>query len=119
MLDQLKVELREDVDDALVRNCKTFDGKFELQVSFLRTALEKYIHAESDRVIGAVTDVVTQGPYMKIKDPVGVFCSQSIPLLTERLLDLVGTEEHLARDGTQSVSESSIYPAPLTMYGLI
>ncbi|KAM5542283.1 hypothetical protein V8D89_004156 [Ganoderma adspersum] len=57
-LDQLKAELREDIDDALERN-----------LSFLRTALEKYIHAESDWVIGAVTDVVTQGPYMKIKDP--------------------------------------------------
>ena len=77
-LDQLKAELREDVDDALERNRETFEGKFELQVSFLRIALEKYIHAESDRVIGAVTDVVTQGPYMKIKDPVGLFHSHTV-----------------------------------------
>ena len=77
-LDQLKAELREDIDDALERNRETFEGKFELQVSFLRIALEKYIHAESDRVIGAVTDLVTQGPYMKIKDPVGVFRSRTV-----------------------------------------
>ncbi|KAI1785573.1 hypothetical protein LXA43DRAFT_899499 [Ganoderma leucocontextum] len=69
MLDQFKMELREDVDDSLERNFETFIGKFDLQVSLLQVALERYIHAENDRVIGAVTDVVTQGPHMKIKDP--------------------------------------------------
>ncbi|KAI0353185.1 hypothetical protein OH77DRAFT_1407357 [Trametes cingulata] len=68
-LDDLKAELREDIDDALEKNFETFLGKFELQVSILQAALEKYIHAENDRVIGAVTDVVTHGPHMKIKDP--------------------------------------------------
>ncbi|RPD59334.1 hypothetical protein L227DRAFT_576182 [Lentinus tigrinus ALCF2SS1-6] len=68
-LDELKSELREDVDDALERNFQTFIGKFELQVSMLQIALERYIRTENDRVIGAVTDVVRQGPHMKIKDP--------------------------------------------------
>ena len=106
-----------DIDDALERNRETFEGKFELQVSFLRIALEKYIHAESDRVIGAVTDVVTQGPYMKIKDSVGVFhLPKCIALLTTPL-DLVGTEADLARDGTLRIPESSIYAVSL-MRGL-
>ena len=69
-LDQLKIELREDVDDSLERNFETFISKFDLQVSLLQVVLERYIHVENDRVIGAVTDVVTQGPHMKIKDPV-------------------------------------------------
>lgn len=71
-LEQFKTELREDVDDSLERNLETFMGKFDLQVSLLQVALEQYIHAENDRVIGAVTDVVTQGPHTKIKDPVCV-----------------------------------------------
>lgn len=69
-LDQLKIELREDVDDSLERNFETFISKFDLQVSLLQVVLERYIHVENDRVIGAVTDVITQGPHMKIKDPV-------------------------------------------------
>ena len=71
-LDELKSELREDVDDALERNFKTFIGKFELQVSMLQVALERYIRSENDRVIGAVKDAMTQGPHMKIKDPVRI-----------------------------------------------
>ncbi|TFK81228.1 hypothetical protein K466DRAFT_558153 [Polyporus arcularius HHB13444] len=68
-LDELKMELREDVDDALEKNFETFIGKFELQVSMLQIALERYIRTENDRVIGVVKDVMTQGPHMKIKDP--------------------------------------------------
>ena len=67
-LDELKVELREDVADALEKNLDAFTGKFELQVDLLQVALEKYIRAENDRVIGAVTDAIKQGPHMKIKD---------------------------------------------------
>lgn len=79
-LDELKSDLREDIDEALERNVETFVGKFELQVSMLRDALEKYIHAENDRVIGAVTDVITQGPHTRIKDAVCSFydCSPSL-----------------------------------------
>lgn len=69
-LDDLKWELREDIDDALDRNFGTFISKFELQVSLLQVALERYIRTENDRVIGAVKDAVTQGPHMKIKHPV-------------------------------------------------
>ncbi|KAM5542277.1 hypothetical protein V8D89_004150 [Ganoderma adspersum] len=67
-VDELKVELREDVADALEKNLDAFTGKFELQVDLLQVALEKYIRAENDRVIGAVTDAIKQGPHMKIKD---------------------------------------------------
>ncbi|KAI1785570.1 hypothetical protein LXA43DRAFT_976136 [Ganoderma leucocontextum] len=67
-LDELKVELREDVEYALEKNFDAFTGKFELQVDLLQVVLEKYIRAENDRVIGAVTDAIKQGPHMKIKD---------------------------------------------------
>ncbi|KAI8983185.1 hypothetical protein BD414DRAFT_523114 [Trametes punicea] len=67
-LEDLKWELREDIDEALERNLETFLGKFELQVSMLQVALERYIREENDRIIGAVTDVVTHGPHLKIKD---------------------------------------------------
>ena len=67
-LDELKVELREDVEYALEKNFDAFTGKFELQVDLLQVQLEKYIRAENDRVIGAVTDAIKQGPHMKIKD---------------------------------------------------
>ena len=70
-LDDLKVELREDVDDALARNLQTFVGKFELQIGMLQAALERYIRAENDRVIDAVTGAMAQGPHTKIRDPVG------------------------------------------------
>ena len=76
-LDELKVELREDVADALEKNLDAFTGKFELQVDLLQVALEKYIRAENDRVIGAVTDAIKQGPHMKIKDLVSTaFCTR-------------------------------------------
>ena len=77
-VDQLKAELREGVDDALERNREMFEGKFELQVSFLRTALERHIHMESDRVIGDLTNVITQGPHMKIKDLVGFLQTRDV-----------------------------------------
>ncbi|KAI9070175.1 hypothetical protein FKP32DRAFT_1586395 [Trametes sanguinea] len=67
-LEDLKRDLREDVDEALARNLQTFLGKFELQVSMLQVALERYIREENDRIIGAVTEVVTQGPHLKVKD---------------------------------------------------
>ena len=35
-LDDLKLELREDIDEALERNSEVFTGKFELQVSMLQ-----------------------------------------------------------------------------------
>lgn len=69
-LEQFKMELREDMDNSLERNFETFMGKFDLQVSLLQVALEQYIRAENDRVIGAVTEVVRQGPHTKIKHPV-------------------------------------------------
>ncbi|KAH9891309.1 hypothetical protein C8Q73DRAFT_650960 [Cubamyces lactineus] len=68
-LEDLKWELREDIDEALERNLETFLGKFELQVSMLQAALERYIREENDRIIGAVKDVVLQGPHLKVKDP--------------------------------------------------
>ncbi|KAI0327267.1 hypothetical protein GY45DRAFT_1327868 [Cubamyces sp. BRFM 1775] len=68
-LEDLKWELREDIDQALDRNLETFLGKFELQVSMLQVALERYIREENDRIIGAVKDVVLQGPHLKVKDP--------------------------------------------------
>ena len=69
-LDDLKTELREDIDDTLERNLDTLSGKFELQIGILQAALEQYIHSENDRVIGAVTDAIAQGPHMRIRDPV-------------------------------------------------
>ena len=69
-LEDLKIELREDIDDALEKNFEIFLGKFELQVSMLQIALERYIHLENDRVINAVTGAITQGPHTRIKDPV-------------------------------------------------
>ncbi|KAH9891323.1 hypothetical protein C8Q73DRAFT_747277 [Cubamyces lactineus] len=69
LLDDLKWELREDINVALNRNLETFLGKFELHVSALQVALESYIREENDRIIGAVKDVITQGPHMKIRDP--------------------------------------------------
>ena len=60
----------EDIDDALEKNFEIFLGKFELQVSMLQIALERYIHLENDRVINAVTGAITQGPHTRIKDPV-------------------------------------------------
>ena len=74
-LEEFKMELKEDVDDSLERNLETFIGKFDLQVSLLQAALEQYIRAENDRVIGAVTAVVTRGPYTKIKHLVCVLQS--------------------------------------------
>ena len=61
-LDELKVELREDFEDALKKNFDVFTFKFELQ--------KEYIKAESDRVIGAVKDAINQGPHMRIKNEV-------------------------------------------------
>ena len=74
LLDDLKWELREDINDALSRNLETFLGKFELHVSSLQVALECYIREENDRVIGMVKDVMTQGPHMKIRDLVCLSC---------------------------------------------
>ncbi|OSD05604.1 hypothetical protein PYCCODRAFT_1405323 [Trametes coccinea BRFM310] len=68
-LEDLKLELREDIADALARNFETFLGKFEIQVSMLQVALERYIREENDRIIGAVQHAVAQGPYLKIRDP--------------------------------------------------
>ncbi|KAH9919746.1 uncharacterized protein BXZ73DRAFT_104850 [Epithele typhae] len=68
-LDELKAELREDVDDALERNFETFTGKFQLQIGILQDALERYIRAENDRVIDAVTGAMAKGPHMRIRDP--------------------------------------------------
>ena len=69
-VDELKVELREDVEDAVAKNFEAFTGKFGLQVEVMQVALEGYIRTENDRVIGAVTNAMNQGPRMKIKDPV-------------------------------------------------
>ena len=74
-VDELKVELREDVEDAVAKNFEAFAGKFGLQVEVMQVALEGYIRTENDRVIGAVTDAMKQGPHMKIKDPVSTSCS--------------------------------------------
>ncbi|KAI0716104.1 hypothetical protein C8T65DRAFT_642063 [Cerioporus squamosus] len=68
-LDELKMELREDVDDALERNSGTFSGKYELQFSMLQIALERSIRTENDRLLDKFKDVMKQGPHMKIKDP--------------------------------------------------
>lgn len=104
-LDELKLELREDIDEALEENFDTFIGKFELQVSLVQVALERYIHEENDRVIGAVTDVMTQGPHMKIKDPVSV-CSLLYPVHQLIHILYIGTEEDLARDGREPFARS-------------
>ena len=71
-LEQFKMELKEGVDDSLERNFETFISEFDLQVSLLQAALEQYIRTENDRIIGAVTEVVRQGPHRKIKHPVCV-----------------------------------------------
>ena len=77
-VDELKVELREDVEDAVAKNFEAFAGKFGLQVEVMQIALEGYIRTENDRVIGAVTDAMNQGPHMKIKDPVSTSSSVEI-----------------------------------------
>ncbi|KAM5542282.1 hypothetical protein V8D89_004155 [Ganoderma adspersum] len=71
-LEQFKTELREDVDGSLERNLETFIGKFDLQ----------YIHAENDRVIGAVT-----GPHTKIKEQLGAHFERMQEALLERLAE--------------------------------
>ncbi|KAI0960928.1 hypothetical protein AcV7_000168 [Taiwanofungus camphoratus] len=63
-LDDLKTELGEDLENAMKRNLKNFEAKFELQ----KKQIEKVAREEGDRVIGAVTGFVSQGPHDKIKD---------------------------------------------------
>lgn len=67
-LDDLKTELGEDLENAMKRNLKNFEAKFELQ----KKQIEKVAREEGDRVIGAVTGFVSQGPHDKIKDAVSV-----------------------------------------------
>ncbi|KAI9069628.1 hypothetical protein FKP32DRAFT_1599785 [Trametes sanguinea] len=68
-LEAFKLELREDIDDALRQNLHSFLHIFEHQKTTVQIALEKYIREENDRIIGAVADVVTYGPHLKINDP--------------------------------------------------
>ncbi|OSD05610.1 hypothetical protein PYCCODRAFT_1464963 [Trametes coccinea BRFM310] len=68
-LEAFKLELQEDIDDALKQNLHSFLDKFEHQITTVQIALERYIREENDRIIGAVTDVVTYGPHLKVNDP--------------------------------------------------
>ncbi|KAM5542129.1 hypothetical protein V8D89_004212 [Ganoderma adspersum] len=68
-LEELKAELRKDIEYALKKNLDTFTRKFELQYHFLKVA-QQDIRVENDRVIGVVMSVIDHEKvlHMKIKN---------------------------------------------------
>ena len=65
-MDELRSELKEDVEMAMEKNSHTFSRKFEMQRKQIVDELTKAIHREGDRII----DAVTAGPHDRIIDPV-------------------------------------------------
>ena len=65
-LDDLRLEIREDVQLAVERNGETFSRKFEMQRRQIVDELSRVLHREGDRII----DAVTAGPHDRIIDPV-------------------------------------------------
>ena len=67
-MEELRAELKEDVEMAMEKNSHTFSRKFEMQRKQIVDELTKAIHREGDRVI----DAVTAGPHDRIIDPVSL-----------------------------------------------
>ena len=65
-IEELRLEIREDIEVAVERNAETFSRKFEMQRKQIVDELTKAIHREGDRII----DAVTAGPHDRIIDPV-------------------------------------------------
>lgn len=64
----LREELQEDFDSAIVKNLENFEGKFVLYQKQLREELSKFIRDENDRLLTAVKE----GPHDRIKNEVSV-----------------------------------------------
>ncbi|KAI0737618.1 hypothetical protein C8Q80DRAFT_1212220 [Daedaleopsis nitida] len=64
-VDDLRLEIREDVEVAVARNAETFARKFEMQRKIIVDELSRVVHREGDRVI----DAITAGPHDRIIDP--------------------------------------------------
>ncbi len=67
-MEELRTELKEDVEMAMEKNSHTFSRKFEMQRKQIVDELTKAIHREGDRII----DAVTAGPHDRIIDPVSL-----------------------------------------------
>ena len=67
-MEELRAELKEDVEMAMEKNSHTFSRKFEMQRKQIVDELTKAIHREGDRII----DAVTAGPHDRIIDPVSL-----------------------------------------------
>ncbi|TBU26461.1 hypothetical protein BD311DRAFT_779599 [Dichomitus squalens] len=53
-MEELKLELREDIELAVERNAQTFSRKFEMQRQQIVDELARVVHREGDRVINAI-----------------------------------------------------------------
>lgn len=73
-IEELRLELREDVEVAVERNTETFTRKFDMQRRLVVDELSRVVHREGDRII----DAITGGPHDRIIDPVRPLCL-SIP----------------------------------------
>ena len=65
-VEELRLEIREDVEVAVQRNADTFSRKFEMQRKLIVDELSRVVHREGDRII----DAITGGPHDRIIDPV-------------------------------------------------
>ncbi len=65
-IEDLRLEIREDVELAVEQNAETFSRKFEMQLKLLVDELSRVVHREGDRII----DAITAGPHDRIIDPV-------------------------------------------------
>ena len=73
-IEDLKLEIREDIEIAVERNAETFSRKYEMQRKLIIDELSRVVHREGDRII----DAVTAGPHDRIIDPVRVFLDAMI-----------------------------------------
>ncbi|KAF7355741.1 hypothetical protein MSAN_01492000 [Mycena sanguinolenta] len=64
-LEDLKDDLKTDIDEAISQNMKAFDRKFEVQTRQIIDEMSKVVERQGDRIIGAIT----AGPHDKIVDP--------------------------------------------------
>lgn len=71
--DDLKAELKQDLNTMITSNLEAFTGKFQLFYNELYINLEKYIHQEADRVIVEVK----RGPHDLIRHHVRYCCAHT------------------------------------------
>ncbi|TFK85020.1 hypothetical protein K466DRAFT_647032 [Polyporus arcularius HHB13444] len=64
-IEDLRLEIREDVELAVEKNAETFSRKFEMQRKLIVDELSRVVHREGDRII----DAITAGPHDRIIDP--------------------------------------------------